>query len=97
MSELLTYDVFAPRVGERFRLQTGDRAFDIELAEAAVLAMAPGAQGRQPFSLTFRAPGGELVPQRIYRVEHEAIGGHDIFLVPIGPDRGGMRYEAIFT
>jgi hypothetical protein len=30
-------------------------------------------------------------------MEHAAIGTFELFLVPIGPDREGMRYEAIFT
>jgi hypothetical protein len=29
-------------------------------------------------------------------MEHEEIGALDIFLVPIGPDEEGPRYEAIF-
>jgi hypothetical protein len=36
-------------------------------------------------------------PQRIYRVEHEALDPLDLFLVPIGPRDGGMQYQAIFT
>jgi hypothetical protein len=35
--------------------------------------------------------------QRIYRVEHDAMGPCDLFLVPIGPRDGGMQYQAIFT
>jgi hypothetical protein len=45
----------------------------------------------------FRGPGDVLLPQRIYRMEHEEIGVFDLFLVPIGPDEIGLRYEAIFT
>jgi hypothetical protein len=30
-------------------------------------------------------------------VRHAQLGAMEIFLVPIGPDEGGMRYEAIFT
>lgn len=37
------------------------------------------------------------VPQGIHRVEHEQLGSLEIFLVPLGPDQQGMRYEAIFT
>ena len=33
----------------------------------------------------------------MYRVEHEDIGSFEIFLVPIGPDEKGMKYEAVFT
>jgi len=52
---------------------------------------------RQPFSIVFRGPRQILLPQRIYRMEHGAIGAFELFLVPIGPDQEGMLYEAIFT
>jgi hypothetical protein len=45
----------------------------------------------------FRGPQDVSLPQRIYRVEHAGIGAFEIFLVPIGPDEGGHRYEAVFT
>jgi hypothetical protein len=52
---------------------------------------------RAPFSIVFRGPATPILPQRIYRLEHPAIGSFDLFLVPIGPDERGLRYEAIFT
>jgi len=30
-------------------------------------------------------------------MEHPGIGTFELFLVPIGPDEKGLRYEAIFT
>lgn len=36
-------------------------------------------------------------PQGTYLVEHEQLGAHDLFIVPLGPDQNGMRYEVIFT
>jgi hypothetical protein len=30
-------------------------------------------------------------------MEHPEIGVFELFLVPIGPDEKGLRYEAIFT
>jgi len=38
-----------------------------------------------------------ILPQRIYRVEHDAIGVCEIFLVPLTPDADGARYQAVFT
>ena len=52
---------------------------------------------RAPFSLVFRAPPETMLPQQIFAVEHDDMGILEIFLVPIGPDHEGMRYEAIFT
>jgi hypothetical protein len=45
----------------------------------------------------FRGPTGPILPQRIYRLRHPVMGELDLFLVPIGPDGEGMRYEAVFT
>jgi hypothetical protein len=54
-------------------------------------------QRRTPFSLIFRGPPAVLLPQRIYRLEHATLGAFELFIVPLGPDAQGLRYEAIFT
>lgn len=51
---------------------------------------------RAPFSLVFRDGQQGVMPQSIYRLEHDVLGMFEIFLVPIGPDEQGMRYEAVF-
>jgi hypothetical protein len=106
MPETLTIDMFAARVGERFRLRVQpERSLDLELIEVTPLRVR-SANGhdaqrasvrREPFSLVFRGPANLIAPQRMYPVEHDAMGSHDLFLVPIGPDHAGMRYEAVFT
>jgi hypothetical protein len=101
MAELPDHDSFARHLGETFVLRPpeGDPV-EVELLEAAAL---PGRQTndeairRDPFSLLFRASGASSLPQQVYRVEHSALGELDIFLVPIGPDEVGMRFEAIFN
>ena len=45
----------------------------------------------------FRGGGDVALPQRTYRMEHAEIGTFEIFLVPIGPDEKGLRYEAVFN
>ena len=50
-----------------------------------------------PFSLLFRSTAKSYAPQGTYRVTHEQLGALDIFIVPLGPDQHGMRYEVIFT
>ncbi len=98
MSELaaLTTATFAPLQGDRFRVVPGDSPeFDLELADV-VDAGHEGARRRQ-FSLLFRGGPDPPLGQRIYRVEHDELGALDIFLVPLGPDGVGQRYEAVFT
>jgi hypothetical protein len=91
----LTHETFAARIGEPFAIAE-PAALDLLLEEANLGTEAPDAP-RQPFSLVFRGPPQPLLPQRIYRLEHEALGALEIFIVPISCDAGGARYEAVFT
>ena len=101
MLETFTVATFAERLGERFDLQAEDESsFAVELIEATALGSgepAAGGDRRTPFSIVFRGPARPVLPQRIYRLEHAALGAFELFLVPIGPDGAGMRYEAVFT
>jgi hypothetical protein len=99
--DALNVDAFAPAVGEVFVLDDEDAGrLELELLEARTIepdAPAVGADGvRTPFRLLFRGPGEALLPQRIYRLEHGAIGALEIFIVPVARDAAGVRYEAIF-
>lgn len=102
MLDALTVDAFTPAVGEVFVLHDEQAGrLDLELLEAGTIdrdAPASGADGiRSPFSLLFRGPSEPTLPQRIYRIEHEAIGAQEIFLVPVARDAAGVHYEAIFA
>jgi hypothetical protein len=100
MLDTLTAEMFAGRIGERFRFRANaDAAMDVELINATVLgspsAVDPGR--RKPFSILFRGPLTPVWQQRIYRVEHDGMGSFELFIVPVGPKNGGMEYEAVFT
>ena len=103
MLETFTIETFARHLGDSFRVLPDSTApVALDLIEATALGGGAGERagtstGRVPFSIVFRGPGRVVLPQRTYRVEHDAIGAFDLFLVPIGPDGAGMRYEAIFT
>jgi hypothetical protein len=102
MLDALTRATFVPLLGKRFLLHDGDeKTVEIELIEAQALPVHPGRDGktfrREPFSLLFRGPKQFVLPQRIFTLEQETLGRVDIFLVPIGPDDVGQRYEAIFN
>ncbi len=99
MLESFTLETFSERLCETFHLYPEDQEpLEVELISATALSAGAEPPGRrQPFSIVFRGPGEILLPQRIYRMEHEEIGTFDLFLVPIGPDEKGLRYEAIFT
>ena len=101
--ESLDADIFDPHRATVFRLQTGGEPLPLELVEVqrARYADDPAAVGphgrREPFSLVFRGPRSPWARQGIYRLEHDGLGSLDLFLVPLGPDAAGMRYEAVFT
>jgi hypothetical protein len=92
----LTGDIFRPHLNERFQMHSQDAALDVTLIAVDLLRPLPSAK-RQPFSLVFRGPAEPVWPQRIYRLTRDGLGDFDVFLVPIGPDEHGLRYEAIFT
>jgi hypothetical protein len=100
MLESLTLADFVQLPGSKFRVRHGTaESLEFELTEAnstgGQAATASGA--RQPFSLIFRGPRQPVLPQRIYDLEHDELNAMSIFLVPIGPDEVGMRYEAVFS
>jgi hypothetical protein len=81
-------ETYEQRVGERFRLApAGGPPFDAVLSACGDTP--PG------FSLLFHGPAEPWWPQGIFRVEHADLGTEDVFLVPLGPDDRGMRYEAV--
>ncbi len=92
----LRAETFTPHVGSTFALLGPQGPVVLELSKVALLGHGvPG--GREPFSLQFLGPEGPHVPQRTWALEHPALGRLDIFLVPLGPVQGRMRYEAIFS
>jgi hypothetical protein len=94
----LTCAEFAACLAQRFRVALGGASLELELVGADLLGSEGAAAGRRrPFSLIFRGPTAPVLPQRIYRLESASLGTLEIFLVPIGPDAAGLRYEAIFT
>ena len=98
MLETFTCEMFTPLLGETFRLDVeGPAPVDLVLTDATELPMASARPGRAPFSLVFRGPPATVYPQATYQLEHPDLGVFELFLVPIGADGEGVRYEAVFT
>src|SRR5688572_23659847 len=99
MLDTLTIDTFLPRQGEPFRLVlAGGGDVSLTLTEVQALGGSTTGRSRTPFSLVFHAPSTTpVLPQRIYRLENEHLPGLELFLVPLGRDERGPRYEAVFT
>jgi hypothetical protein len=97
----LTFDLFEGRVGEEFVVGEGGPQLSTALV-GATEGHHPGGRGpdgveRQQFSLVFRGPAEVPLPQGTYTVTHAELGRLELFLVPIGADADGLRYEAAFS
>lgn len=99
MLDTLQINDFLPYLNQtlqiRFRLP--DATLQAELIDVSELVSQPGSP-RSPFSIILRTPQqGEYYQQAIYTLLHPEKGELDIFMVPIGPDSQGMRYQVIFN
>ena len=99
MLDTLRLEDFETRLNQSFRLRGDSGDLQLELIEASAIGSAdqPSDGKRAPFSLLFRGPGDVPMAQRMYDVEHQAMGRLSLFIVPIGPDDRGMLYEVIFN
>lgn len=85
---------FSAHLGSAFTLDGSD-GLALTLAEAQALAVpAPGASS---FSLIFRGPAHALLEQATHTLAHPAMGLLSLFLVPVGREADGVRYQAIFN
>jgi hypothetical protein len=95
----LVFEDFADKVEQVFVISDRDvPAIPLTLVEAELLSARRGMPGiRLPFSLTFLAKDPRVLPQRIYRFEHNGLGAMEIFLVPSAKDGQGVTYTATFN
>ena len=98
MIEDLRRESFEPHLQDVFEIDFGNGSVPSTLVD--IRSLTPPSEdyeGRQPWSLLFRAPMNMLCDQAMYTVRHAELGELQLFLVPIGPDKEGMQYEAVFT
>lgn len=95
MPEHFTIDMFSGDAGRKLLMHCGNgQSAELELVSVTDLGSSP----RQiQFSVVFLGPLTAPIQQGVYRVEHDKLGDLDLFLVPIGRDKDGVRYEAIFN
>ena len=95
----VTCETFAPYVGNHFQVSLSDaERVSLELVSATAFTNRTDSRlKRVPFCLTFRGPKKPLLPQHIYKFEHEKLGAFEVFAVPVGPDAVGMIYEVQFS
>jgi hypothetical protein len=95
VSELLTKDAFAENLNTKFRIQL-EASNTVELELIEVLETMRTLR-QQQFSVFFRGPLDYLLPQGTYHMEHKKMGTVSLFIVPVGREQDGFRYEAVFN
>jgi hypothetical protein len=70
----------------------------IEVTEIETNEVSTGSNNkRNSFSIVFSGPPQPVLPQGIHALQHTEMGPLSLFIVPIGSDKKGMRYEAVFN
>jgi hypothetical protein len=96
MPEHLTFDSLSAQLHTKFRLgAVADQVLELELVGVEQHGDVAGQTGR--FSAYFRGPLEHFLPQSTYQLEHEGLGGVEIFIVPVRKDGEGIYYEAVFN
>jgi hypothetical protein len=99
MSDLKTEADFAANLNTVFRINA-DTPEPIELTLVEVIHRNTEANeepGMERFSLMFTGPSRFLLEQQTIPLIHEVLGAIDLFLVPLGQEADGIRYEAVFN
>ena len=93
----VTASDFEPLLNETFLIQfSGETAINSTLVDVSQFNGYSTLE-RKPFSITFKTHQQVNFPQSIYIVNHPVKGELQIFLVPIGFEGNGMKYEAVFS
>lgn len=98
MLEKLTIADFKPYLNQTFSIHF---APEVTLPATLTSVTAWGSESdkfRQPFTLEFRTEQkNEYYQQGTFTILHPTIGELSVFIVPVGPDADGMRYEVVFS
>ncbi len=94
----LTAEFFSERIGTRFEVAgLPPETLTLTIAHVSRGGATPGPGLRAPFAVTFRGPTAPILAQRIHKLASPEVGVLELFLVPLGPDADGARYEAVFS
>ena len=94
---LFDAEAFEACLNQAFTLSDGDYRDELELIRVDRLSGAQTTTAREAFSAIFQSRSDVLLEQRIYNLNNAGMGDMQIFLVPIGQDENGVRYEAVFS
>ncbi|HEY0426274.1 MAG TPA: hypothetical protein VGC76_00580 [Pyrinomonadaceae bacterium] len=95
MSELPGRDDFASHLNTKFRVFfDGEQATEVDLIEVTKLRQKPRYEA---FAVIFLAPNSTPPLQKLCKVEHDALGTMELFLVSVAQSEKGLSFEAVFN
>jgi hypothetical protein len=99
MSDFQSEADFAKNVNTTFRIEIeSPQPIELKLIAVTPRASEPHEQaGMERFSAIFSGPVDAFLPQTTYRLAHPEMGEFEVFLVPIGQEADGVRYEAVYN
>jgi len=95
---MVSLEEFASAANQGFDLALGESSTPLTLVEMKPLPVQPyPGMMRAPFSLIFRGASPVVLPQKLYSLNNATLGRLELFLVPVGRDREGVLYQALFN
>lgn len=93
-----TYEGFAGHLHGSFTVGLGTSTVEMTLVQASK-GQPRDWEGlrKEPFSLVFKCANPVILPQRTYPFQRPGFGTMDIFIVPVGRERDGIVYQAVFN
>jgi hypothetical protein len=94
---------FGAQLNSSFRIHLSPRHIvEVELVDVTERGSTDGKQPwgavrQERFSIVFRGPPEGLLQQGMYQMQHDHLGAFELFLVPVGRDKDGVYYEAVFN
>ena len=98
----LNRETFSRYLNTKFSFALGDaKAVAVKLVEVSNLtpktAKLSAANGKECFSAVFIGSHKTPLRQETYVVTHESMGKFAMFVVPVGGNKEGVHYEAVFN
>jgi len=101
MSEWQTEAEFRENLNTPFRVvvdQEMPKPIDLTLVEVESRpSQADEEAGMERFSVFFLSAPEFLLSQGVFHLSHPRMGEFDLFLVPVGQEANGFRYEAVYN
>jgi len=96
----LDMQAFSQQLKTEFRIKHRNaKTVNVKLVEVKDLRPAAGmlTHSKECFSVVFHSSQRPALRQETYAVEHGSLGKFSLFLVPVGMNKDGQYYEAVFN